>query len=240
MRFSPAPLLVMLMGLALAGAPTDRPAADTDRDGYPDVLQLVGQDRASFADWFASVAESQFYGISSDWRPEYRDCSGLARYAFVNALRKHDAAWWAKFEYIPRPRTPEVAAYRFPAPVVSASLFRVAPGPYRADDVNQGRMVGHTTAQYLLNYSTFPVGRDLRRAQRGDLLFFLRPHLGAYHTMIYLGGDRIVYHTGTSVGDAGEVRLVTLQTLMKHPDAAFHPVADNPNFVGVYRWKILK
>lgn len=234
-----AALLLPAAPSPAASAAASRAASDADRDGYPDRLELSGVDRLALADWFASVAESQYYGLSDDWRPEDRDCSGLLRYALVNALAPHDDAWWAKFRFLPRPRLPEVAAYRYPAPVVSRSLFRVAPGPYRPTDVDEGRLVGRTSARYLANFSSTRVTRDPTEARRGDLLFFLRPDLGAYHSMVYLGNGRIVYHTGASVEQGGEVRLVTLATLRRHPDPAFHPTPRNPNFLGVYRWKIV-
>ncbi|MGY2896248.1 DUF1175 family protein [Deinococcus sp. UYEF24] len=223
----------------LAVQPTPLSAADGDHDGYPDALELVGADRVSFADWFASVAESQYYAMSADWKPETRDCSGLLRYAFFNALAPHDAAWYAKFRYLPPPHTPPVRAYHLPAPLVRYSLFRVAPGDYRPDDVKTGRMVGRTTVQFLMRNSMVFVSRDPGRARRGDLLIFLRPELASYHSMVYLGNGLVVYHTGASVAEGGQVRLVTLATLNRHPDAAFHPTVSNPNFLGVYRWKIL-
>jgi uncharacterized protein YfaT (DUF1175 family) len=219
--------------------PTPPSALDSDHDGYPDALELVGADRVSFAEWFASVAESQYYGVNDDWKPETRDCSGLLRYAYFNALAVHDAAWYAKFRYLPQPHTPPVRAYSLPAPLVRYSVFRVAPGDYRPDDVKMGRMVGRTTVQYLIRDSMVFVSRDPARARRGDLLIFLRPELASYHSMVYLGGGLVVYHTGASVAEGGQVRLVTLATLNRHPDAAFHPTVSNPNFLGVYRWKIL-
>lgn len=231
------PLLLALL-LLTSAAPLS--PLDSDGDGYPDALRLVGQDRARFADWFARVAESQFYGMSGDWRPENRDCSGLVRYAFVNALMPHDAAWYRKFRYLPQPGLPAVAAYRYPLPLLGKSVWRVTDGPYRPDDVQAGRFVGRTTVQYIANFSSFRVSRDPQAAQRGDLLIFLRPGLRAYHSMVYLGGGRVVYHTGASPEEGGEVRLVTLATLMRHPDAAFHPTPTNPNFLGVYRFKILR
>lgn len=234
------PRAVLVAVLALAGMAPAAGAADSDRDGYPDALELVGQDRANFADWFASVAESQYYGLSPDWKPADQDCAGLLRYAFVNALTRHGAAWWAKFRFLPRPRSPEVRGLTYPAPLVSRSVFRVAPGPYRPGDVDAGRLVGRTSARFLANHSAAPVTRDPARAQRGDLLFFLRPGLGAYHSMVYLGEGRVVYHTGARPDEGGEVRLVTLATLMRHPDPAFHPTPGNPNFLGVYRWQILR
>ena len=217
-----------------------RDLSDSDRDGYPDALELVGQDRAAFSDWFAAVAESQFYGLSADWKPEDRDCAGLLRYAFVQALEKKDRAWWAKFAYFPRPRSPEVRAYAYPMPIISRSVFRQAPGAFQPDDVREGRFVGRVGAKYLANYSSVFVTRDSRQARRGDLVYFLRPGLASYHSMVYLGNGMVVYHTGGSVQDGGEVRLLSLETLMKHPDSAFHPTILNPNFLGFYRWKIVQ
>ncbi|WP_425144981.1 DUF1175 family protein [Deinococcus sp.] len=234
----------VLLGLLASAAALALPlpvssALDSDHDGYPDALELVGSDRASFADWFASVAQSQYYGMNADWKPETRDCSGLLRYAYFNALSAHTPAWYAKFRYLPPPQTPPVRAYHLPAPLVRYSLFRVAAGDYRSGDVEAGRMVGRTTVQYLIQYSAVFVSRDPARARRGDLLIFLRPELRAYHSMVYLGGGLVVYHTGASPAEGGQVRLVTLATLMRHPDAAFHPTLSNRNFLGVYRWKIL-
>lgn len=233
---------VMLVALCFSGfglsfAPS---SSDTDQDGFPDVLELHGNDVKAFNDWFASVSESQYYGISSDWALRDRDCAGLLRYAFVNALMPHDAKWLKKFEYLPPVVQPDVRAYTFPVPVISKSVFRDAPGAYRFDDVMTGKLVGRVGAKYLVNYSMVPVTRDIRQATRGDMLVFIRPKLNSYHTMVYLGNSRIVYHTGGDDDWGGEVRLLRLETLLKHPDSAFHPVPGNPNFLGFYRWKILQ
>lgn len=232
--------LLLLAGAALSASPAAPGAQDQDRDGYPDAAELYGEDRARFSEWFAAIAESQFYGMNADWKVQDRDCSGLLRYAFVQALLPHDAAWKAKFKFLPTPRLPSVQNLRYPLPFISRSVFRVAPGAYQPGDVGAGRLVGRTGAQYLANYSSVRVSRDIRTAQRGDLLFFFRPRVGSYHSMVYLGGGMVVYHTGASPEEGGEVRLLSIQTLLKHPDAAFHPTLDNPNFLGVYRWKVLQ
>ena len=228
--------VICVLGLAFGDSAS---ITDSDRDGYPDALELVGRDRTAFADWFAAIAEAQFYGHASDWKPEDQDCSGLLRYAFVNALEKKDTAWYAKFKFFPRPGSSEVRAYGYPMPLLSRSVFRQAPGVYQRTDVQDGRFVGRVGAKYLANYSSVFISKDWRHAQRGDLVYFIRPGLRSYHSMVYLGGGMVVYHTGGSVEDGGEVRLLSLETLFKHPDRALHPTANNPSFLGFYRWKIL-
>ncbi len=228
---------IWLSSLGLSFAPS---STDTDQDGYPDFLELRGNDVRAFDDWFASVAESQFYGFSNDWALRDRDCAGLLRYAFVNALMPHDSKWFKKFEYLPPVVQPDVGAYTFPVPLISKSVFRDAPGAYRFDDVMTGKLVGRVGAKYLVNYSMVFATKDFKQARRGDMLIFIRPKLESYHSMVYLGNSRIVYHTGSDGDWHGEVRLLRLETLMKHPDAAFYPILGNPSFLGFYRWKILQ
>ena len=38
----------------------------------------------------------QFYRISDQWNGEQRDCAGLVRFAWREALRRHDRAWLQK------------------------------------------------------------------------------------------------------------------------------------------------
>jgi len=83
------------------------------------------------------------------------------------------------------------------------------------------------------------VSRDMNQARRGDVLIFIRPNLRSYHSMVYLGGGLVVYHTGASPAEGGEVRLLSVQSLLRYAERAFHPASSNPNFLGVYRWKIL-
>ncbi|MEZ4606151.1 MAG: DUF1175 family protein [Deinococcales bacterium] len=61
----------------------------------------------------------------------------------------------------------------------------------------------------------------------------------AYHSMVYLGDGKVVYHTGASPEEGGEVRLLSLDTLNRHPDVTWHAVPENPYFLGFFRWKIL-
>jgi uncharacterized protein len=236
----PVRIMLAICCLSSFGFAVAPNSSDSDQDGFPDVLELRGKDVAAFNDWFASISESQYYSLSSDWAARDRDCAGLLRYAFVNSLMPHDSKWLKKFKFLPAVLQTDVQSYQFPVPLIHKSVFRDAPGAYQKDDVMTGKLVGRVGAKYLVNYSMDFATKDIRAAKRGDMLIFIRPKLNSYHTMVYLGNSRIVYHTGGDGDWHGEVRLLRFETIMKHPDAAFHPVLSNPSFLGFYRWKILQ
>jgi uncharacterized protein YfaT (DUF1175 family) len=58
------------------------------------------------------------------------------------------------------------------------------------------------------------------------------------------GRSAEVYDTGpidhTPKGKTGELRRVLLAELIDHPQPQWRPVPGNPNFLGVYRWNILR
>lgn len=210
---------------------------DSDHDGYPDAVELSGAgERRSFFEWFAAIAEAQYTAPAPDWTE--RDCSGLLRYAFVEALKPKNAVWFAKFAYLPLPEAAPLNDY--PLPRISRSVFRNAPGSFEEDDVAEGRLVGMANAEHLMRFSSTYLGRSERVARRGDLLFFAHPlsEGSGFHSMVYLGGGRVVYHTGLSPEAGGEVRLVSLETLRHHPDPSWRPDPNNPHFLGFFRWNI--
>ncbi len=56
-----------------------------------------------------------------------------------------------------------------------------------------------------------------------------------------VGSDaEVVYDTGSDHGRAGELRRVALAELLDHPEPQWRPLVSNPNFLGVYRWNILR
>ena len=68
-----------------------------------------------------------------------------------------------------------------------------------------------------------------------------------FHTMIFLGSsyftdgsDWLIYHTGPSKDRPGEIRRVTVTELQSHPEFCWRPVPQNPAFLGLYRWNILR
>ena len=237
LRHSLVVLISLLISLVLANTPA---SPDSDRDGYPDTVELTSNaERTAFMEWFAAIAEAQYTAPSSAW--EYRDCSGLLRFAFTKALEPKTSSWFTQFPYFKAPNVAPVRSLSFPLPTLSRSAFRIAPGSYQTSDVEEGRIVGLATAEELMRYSSVFLSKDERFARRGDLLFFVHPLAegSSYHSMVYLGDGYVVYHTGAAPEDGGEVRLLSLGSLRKHPDSSWHPEAENRYFLGFYRWKIV-
>ncbi len=223
-----------------------KPAVDwTDSfgDGTPDFLRLDdASDRLAFRSWFTYLAESAYFSLRSP--ADVNDCAALIRYAYREALRTHDAAWAANLRLTGVPPMPAVAKYSYPHTPLGAGLFRVRDGDVTRDDFAQ-----FADAEALRTLNTHFVSRDLRRARPGDLLFYRQPDQRMpYHAMIYLGKSQItggedlwiVYHTGPDHGRPGEIRRVAVRELMRHPDPRWRPLPDNPAFLGVYRWNILR
>ena len=58
--------------------------------------------------------------------------------------------------------------------------------------------------------------------------------------MIFCGDMGVVYHTGPNKQGKGEMRRLLVSDLLHHPDARWRPLPENTNFLGVYRWNILR
>jgi uncharacterized protein YfaT (DUF1175 family) len=222
---------------------------DLDHDGLPDSAELrTFNDRENFRRWFTWIAEMQFYNLSDQWNAEQRDCAGLVRFAFREALRPHDRPWFQRMGENYDPVAPDLTSGI--ATSLNGKLFRTAPGTYTPADIADGRFSEFADAQTLKMFNVDFVGRDRDQAKPGDLLFFHQPWVQKYpfHVMIFLGEPRVasegthdwvVYHTGASPNDAGTVKKVRLAVLDQHPDKRWRPVSTNPNFLGFYRLKIL-
>ena len=224
-------------------------ATDLDHDGFPDNAELrTFNDRESFRRWFTWVAEMQFYKLSDQWNPEQRDCAGLVRFAWREALRTHDRPWFQKMGENYDPVAPDLTS-NFTTPL-RGKLFRTAAGAFAPADLSDGRFSEFADAQTLKMFNAEFVGRDRDQAKPGDLLFFHQPWVQKFpfHVMIFIGDARVanegahdwvVYHTGSSPDDAGTVKKVRLSVLDGHPQKRWRPVPNNPNFLGFYRLKIL-
>ena len=222
---------------------------DTFGDGTPDFLRLQdGNDQIAFRRWFAFLAESTYFEKEGDRPPEVSDCAALIRFAYREALRRHDGPWAEHWRLPSLPNVTSVQKYDYPHTALGADLFRTRPGAFAPEDAVNGTFAEFADAETLRRYNTHLVSRDLSAARPGDLLFFRQAgHRMPFHTMIYLGrsyfdegADWLIYHTGPSAGRAGEIRRVTIRDLLQHPQVCWRPLPQNPAFLGVYRWNILR
>ncbi len=227
-------------GFATVTAAIELEADTTDRDGdgLPDVLRLDDEaDRAAFTRWFAFLAEAQFF--AERLPREISDCGALLRFAYREALKEHDGPWATELGLRSVPSLPGVMKYHYPYTLLGDGLFVVKPGEYAQ----------FADAETLMRRNTWFVTRDIRRAAPGDLLFYRQIEQNMpFHAMIYVGTSQIapgpqrylVYHTGPVGRWPGEVRRPAVEELLRHPQPRWRPVVENSNFLGVFRWNILK
>jgi uncharacterized protein YfaT (DUF1175 family) len=225
--------------------------SDTYSDGTPDFLRLhTAQDRQAFRTWFTAIAEHQA-DQPAHLPPEINDCAALLRFAYREALHAHDETWLSSHDL--QSSAASIRQYAYPQTPLGANLFRVRPGPFLPPDLDNGAFAQFADAQTLMQDNTYLVGRDLRLAHAGDLIFYRqldqdspydvpgtpRDH-SPFHSMIFCGDRGVVYHTGPIHHGKGEMRRLLLSDLLHHPDARWRPLTENANFLGVYRWNILR
>ena len=219
---------------------------DSFEDGTPDFLRLDSEPaRAAFRRWFTYLAEVQYFQAPEARPAEISDCAALIRYAYRESLRTHEAGWAAAARLPLIPAFDSPGKYEYPFTPLGANLFRIAPGPFRADDLTANAFAQFADAKTLWRYNTHSVSRDLARAEPGDILFYRQSE--TYHSMIYLGQSQIqpdgltyvLYHTGPRENGPGELRRLTLDELRNFPAAEWRPDTTNPHFLGIYRWNIL-
>ena len=224
--------------------------ADRGRDGMPDFLLLDdAADRQAFQRWFTFLAEAQAFRSKEDLPREISDSAGLLRFAYREALCQHDAAWATDSHLSSVPQIPSIQKYEYPYTPLGTDLYRVKPGVFSTEDLKNGSFSQFADAETLRRWNTHFVTRDIGRAQPGDMLFFRE--LEQDHpvlAMIFLGrsqmeaGDQffVIFQTGPTANDAGGIRRMRLEELLQNPLPSWRPEPGNANFLGVYRWNILK
>ena len=239
-------------GKSTASARSTSPALPwTDRfaDGTPDFLRLTDPaDQAAFRQWFTAIADYQAIRPRADVPAEITDCASLLRYAYREALKRHDDTWFATTGIEVAALPGDIRAWRYPDTPLGANLFRVRAGSFVPGDAANGTFAQFADARTLVERNAFFVSRDARQAEPGDLLFYRQfGQSSPWHSMIVtrVGGQAsVVYDTGPlghdAHGKAGELRRVALAELLNHPQPQWRPIAANPNFLGVYRWNILR
>lgn len=223
--------------------------ADRNDNGFPDAADLSSSgDRSAFRRWFVAIALGQLTHIDDGWQD--RDCAGLLRYCFREALKRHDNRWLQSRRWLVNAAIPDVGKYNYPnVPFLGTRVFNAGTRDkvvvasdrrIRADDLF-GTFADFAEASRLKDNSMVFVSRDAAEALPADVIFFLNDTRSAwpYHTMVYAGNGITVYHTGPDGERPGIVKRMTLAQLASHPDPRWHPVASNPFFLGYYRWRIL-
>jgi hypothetical protein len=193
-------------------------------------------DREAFRLWFVAILEQQLDGPSPAWEPAQRDCAGLLRFAFREALALHTATWRERVAFASGP----------PGQDASPAFARDWRGGFPTPEGPQPFAKG----AYLRRLACTSLGRDLQQARPGDLLFFARggAHAQPDHAMAIVrpdvdGAPMVLYHTGPEGSGVsrqpGEIRRARLDDLLHHPDPEFRPLPENPAFLGLYRWRLL-
>jgi uncharacterized protein YfaT (DUF1175 family) len=254
----PASFSARSVGFAANRLPHSQPApSPNDRfsDGTPDFLRLdAPTDQGTFRRWFVLIAEFQALRPSNEVPGEISDCAALLRYSYRNALRTHDAGWFRETQIQPPSALPSLEKYRYPHTQLGAALFRIKPGPFVAEDLNNGTFAEFADAKTLKDFNMYFISRDIQTARPGDLLFYRQLEQDSpFHSMIFVGpspwlaesspadsGDVVVYHTGPIGNAPGEMRRVSVAELLQHPSPRWRPVPGNSNFLGVFRWNILR
>ncbi|MEW5849317.1 MAG: DUF1175 family protein [Myxococcota bacterium] len=161
-----------------------------------------------------AVALRQWQQMDTRWHPQQRDCAGLVRFAYRESFQRFAAS--------------------------SEPLWRDG----------TGRKVPFADAETLLRHNFVFLGRDeatQETLRTGDLLAFRQVASGVdafaapFHLMIVVrptGADRhqllVVYHSGDP--EKG-MRAGALRNLVRDAPREWIPSADNPSFLGFYRFK---
>jgi uncharacterized protein YfaT (DUF1175 family) len=204
--------------------------------GSSDAVLTEEGDREAFRTWFVALLEQQLEAPSPAWEPAQRDCAGLLRFAFREALATHTTAWRERVAFTAGPPGQD------PSPAFARNWRRGFPTPEGPQPFAKGA--------YLRRLACAPLGRDLQLARPGDLIFFARGGARTQpdHAMAFVrpdvdGAPMLLYHTGPEGSGAGrqpgEIRRVRLDDLLHHPDPDFRPLPENPAFLGLYRWQPL-
>lgn len=230
-------------------------ATDRFADGTPDFLRLdTPSDQETFRRWFVLIAEFQVLRPPEDVPREINDCAALLRYAYRNALREHDAGWVRETHIEPPSALASLEKYRYPFTPLGAALFRIRPGPFAPEDLKNGAFAEFADVKTLKDLNTYFLSHDIHAARPGDLLFYRQLEQDSpFHSMIFIGAsswlpdgapesseDAVVYHSGPFGKTPGEMRRLSIAQLLQHPSPRWRPVPGNSNFLGVFRWNILR
>jgi uncharacterized protein YfaT (DUF1175 family) len=224
-----------------------------EHNGFPDILKITDEeDKLNFRRWFNMIALTQFYQKDDKWVD--RDCAGLVRFCFREALKKHDNNWLKKKKFLYDINIPDVKKYNYPnIPLLRERIFRTNPEKFNLSDTSSADSIfrSFVEAKYLKDYNMTFISKNIEESLPGDVIFFLNDvdPKWPFHTIIFLGSDKIgkidksddwvIYHTGPDEKNPGMVKKIKLSDLRNHPNKRWRPIQTNPYFLGFFRWKIL-
>lgn len=202
-----------------------------------DLAYLSPADELAMRTAVTGIALQQVSSPSPLWQPAQRDCAGLIRFAFYEALRDRTIDQRRLLGLPGRLHVPEVSfgarrGFPYYPDIWQVTSENVPPRAlYRA----------FADAEALTSFNFRLKSRQSADARPGDLFVFRREFAGAepYHLMLFAGGRPqpvVVYHNGER-REGAAVRVVALDELARAADASWIPRADNPFFLGVYEWK---
>ncbi len=155
------------------------------------------------------------------WHSANHDCAGFIRYLLWEAHEPHDTKWQERYgSHFTRQLKP----------------LQQPPATLYAG----GRAANFVPAEKMALENGRLISRDFKKAQfkTGDYLYYALKD-GSHHLMLVIeGGDGsalLVYHTGAP---KNELRLIRADDLLEH-DSRWHPVATNPEFGGLFRFRFM-
>ena len=213
-----------------------KPKSDGEEE---DLSYLQPFDEQAVRDAVTRLALLQARKMSPQWEGKQRDCSGLVRFAYREALEVRSPKQKQKLG-IPG------ALYLPAVSELSRRVLPQYPQIWQVGFENDGRprYRAFADAETLISFNFRKKARNLGLARNGDLLVFQKALEDdqPYHLMIFVE-DRpdnlVVYHNGAR-GDDAQVRVVRVNDLMESPDAVWIPTTANPHFLGVYEWNRLR
>lgn len=200
---------------------------------------LTPEDEKALRETVTRLALLQARKVSPQWDRRQRDCSGLVRFSYREALAIGSPKDKQKLGVPKALHLPTISE-------LSRKAFPQYPQIWQVGFTSDGkpRFGAFADAETLIGFNFRKKARALQSARNGDLLVYQKALESdqPYHLMIFVEdrpGALAVYHNGAA-GDEAQVRVVRVRELMESPDPVWIPSADNPHFLGVYEWNRLR
>jgi hypothetical protein len=204
-----------------------------------DISFLHPLDERPLRESVTRLALLQARKTSPRWHEGQRDCAGLVRFAYREALHARSGQQKRRLGIPSELLLPPVSDF-------SRRIFPGYPQIWLVgfDQDGKPRFGPFADSETLIGFNFRKKTRDLSLARSSDLLVFQKSldEEQPYHLMVFVesrGEPLVVYHNGAR-GDDAQVRVVRVGDLLRSPDPLWMPTVDNPHFLGVYEWNRLR